>query len=224
MSSAGDRGESGKGSSGVRGRGAEGATGGAPQRRGPFVRLQPRRFRLLLWISGASALALFAALWVIDLQISSTEGPGILALEVAGSPSRAGVILSEWGADGIRWARISLLLDFPFLLAYATFLAATCTALTARLAPNALRDAGSSAGSLARIAPGMGWAALLAGACDVIENIALLRVIEFSLTPWAGLAQLMAALKFTLLGATLALIAASTLVLALRSRSSTGDT
>lgn len=176
--------------------------------RGPLDRLAPGRLRRVLEISGLLAAVLFAALIVIDTRITGTGGPGILALEVAGSAGRASVILGEWGPEGIDWARISLLVDFPFLVAYAVFFSAVCTRLAEPLRRRAEAQSlpGGLAATLARFAPWVGWSFVLAAVLDLIENLALLRVIDYDLTPWALVAQLAAAPKLAILGAGLAFV------------------
>lgn len=168
----------------------------------PVAKIERFGLGKILAVTGAVGVVLGVALFVIDEQLRSTGGPGILALEVAGTPGRASVILAEWGPDGIDWARISLLVDFPFLLAYGLFLAALATA-----AGNRIRPVAAGTGPAARLgqtlvvlSPWIAWGFIAAAGSDVIENIALLRVIEYDLTPWARLAEVAAAVKFGLLG------------------------
>jgi hypothetical protein len=93
----------------------------------------------------------------------TTGGPGIIPFELAG-PRRSAEILRRWGAEGQRAARASLLLDFPYLVAYTT--------LNVRLT----RRAGER-GQLPGLAPAVAAMQIAAGACDAVENAALLGVI-----------------------------------------------
>lgn len=170
--------------------------------RGPFGRLPRDRMRRLLIVSGAATLLLFVALAVIDQRIKVSGGPGIIALEVAGTTERAAEILRQWSDSGRSLARVSVIVDFPFPLAYAIFFSAACTEMGRRLrvrseSPGAV---GRMAKHLATPAPWLGWAFILAAFLDVIENLALLRVIDFHLT-WAGTAQTAASPKFAIFGA-----------------------
>src|SRR5690606_21926785 len=99
-------------------------------------------------------------------------------------------------------ARISLILDFPFMIAYAIFFSAACTAMGRRLRQRAAKGGriGRIARHLATPAPWLGWAFVLAAIFDAVENFALLRVIEYRLT-WAGTAQIAASPKFAIFGA-----------------------
>lgn len=122
-----------------------------------------------------------------------TGGPGIIPFELAGTPERSRLILERWGADGQSAARVSLLLDYPYLVSYAGLQAAICGA-----ASDALREGGrttlAAAGNLMAIAQ---WAA---GAFDAVENAALLGVLAGRSDRLPGLARTCACAKFALLG------------------------
>lgn len=181
--------------------------------RGPFAGLAPKQMRRLLIASGAITFLLFVALAVIDQRIKRSGGPGIIALEVAGSAERAAEILRQWGDSGRSMARVSLIVDFPFLVAYAIFFSAACTEMGRRLRVRAEQGgaAGTIAKHLATPAPILGWAFFVAAALDVVENLALLRVIDFHLT-WATTAQIAASPKLAIFGAGLFFLAASLLL------------
>jgi hypothetical protein len=66
-----------------------------------------------------ATLALLVPLAVLDRRMQSAGGTGIIPFELAG-PGRSDEILRAWGVDGQRSARASLLLDFPYLVAYTT--------------------------------------------------------------------------------------------------------
>lgn len=123
-----------------------------------------------LWLSGLASLALLGVLAMLDMRMQDTAGPGIIGFELAGSDERASEILSQWGDDGRSAARLSLWLDFPYLLAYSAFLS---------LAAAAIRDAARRHGWRRFARPGSVIAALpwVAGACDVVEDVNLLLVL-----------------------------------------------
>lgn len=124
-----------------------------------------------LWISGIAAAALLLALALLDLRIQDSGGPGIVGFELAGSTERATQILAEWGQAGQDAARLSLWLDFAYLIAYAVFLC---------LAVLAIRDAARSRGWERYARPGTAIALLpiVAAACDAIEDVGLLLVLD----------------------------------------------
>lgn len=123
-----------------------------------------------LWLFGLTALALLGVLALLDLRMEDAGGPGIVSFELAGSSERASEILAQWGEDGRSAARLSLWLDFPFLLAYGAFLS---------LAVMAVRDAGAKRGWRRYAKPGALIAALVwvAAAFDAVEDVNLLLVL-----------------------------------------------
>jgi hypothetical protein len=134
---------------------------------------------------------------------------GIVALELAGSPERAGIILLAWGNQGTVTAAFGLGLDYLFAVAYALTLAMACQAL-----------AGTSRGGLWRRAGiWLAWASLAAGTFDILENTAMApMLLEGRLDPWAPLATGCAVVKLTLVGLALVYVLAG-IVLAAAGRS-----
>jgi hypothetical protein len=128
------------------------------------------RRRALRW-TGVATAALFVVLVLVDRAIEASGGPGIVAFELAGSTDRVAEILGHWGQDGRAAARVSLGLDFLFLVAYATFLT---------LAVLELRDVGRRRGwtAYARPATAIAFLPAVAAACDVVENLALLAMVQ----------------------------------------------
>ncbi len=55
---------------------------------------------------------------LVERVIRKTGGPGIIPFELAGSAARAEDIMTSWGSDGRRAARLSLWLDFGYMLTY----------------------------------------------------------------------------------------------------------
>ena len=139
-----------------------------------------------LWISGLSTLGLFLVLGAIDARLRDTGGPGILAFEVEFSSDDARETLARWGEEGRSEAKLSLWLDYAFLVAYAAFFSLAVVTLCEAL----------------------GWrrwaflAAFPLGAavCDAIENAALLLTIgRDGDQPWPLLGGAFALVKFALL-------------------------
>ena len=114
---------------------------------------------------------------------------GIVGLELAGTPERAGIILVAWGNQGTTVAALGLGLDYLFAIAYALTLAMACEALASS----------ASGGILHRLGVWLAWGSLAAGAFDLVENTAIaVMLVEGRLAPWAAVATLCAVVKFTL--------------------------
>ena len=127
--------------------------------------------RRALWASGIAAAALFLALVVVDRQIQESGGPGIIPFELTRSTERATEILAHWGQDGRDAARVSIAIDFPYLVAYGAFFS---------LAVLALRDAARRRGwdGYARPATAIALLPIVAAACDAVENLGMWAMIE----------------------------------------------
>jgi hypothetical protein len=158
---------------------------------GPFASRSPAARRRILIASGALAVAIWVFLAIQDSQIKDSGGPGIIAFEVAGTEDRADEILEEWGEDGEDDAQVSILVDFPYLIAYSVFLAVGCTIASERLARRGMKG-------VARLGPILGWAMFAAAAFDAIENFAMLRVINDHVETWPAVALYAAIPKFSL--------------------------
>lgn len=120
---------------------------------------------------------------------SGTPG-GIVGYELAWSASRANEYLSAWRATGtLETAKVSLGVDFAFLLAYP-FMFATGAALLVRK---------PAIGAFDRVGNVIRRAVLLCIPLDAIENLALWRMIDQGASDaLAHLATICAALKFLL--------------------------
>lgn len=154
-----------------------------------------------LWVSGIVAAVLFVAMAALDLRMQSTGGPGIVGYELAWSTDRVTQILAEWGQAGRDAARISLLLDFAYLVAYGVFLT---------LAVLALRDAASARGwdAYARYGAPIAFLPAVAAACDAAEDLGLLVMLEgHGATRIPPLPALFALTKFVALAIVLVYVA-----------------
>jgi hypothetical protein len=117
----------------------------------------------------AVTIGLLVALAAIDRRLQATGGSGIIPFELAG-PGGSDAILARWGDDGRRWAIASLVLDFPFLAAYT----ALNLVLVERLRQRAVTRGDRVLAALARPVAAL---QIVAGACDAVENAALLLVV-----------------------------------------------
>ena len=139
-----------------------------------------------LWITGVATFGLLALLGVIDGQIRETGGPGIIPFEVEFTSENARETLARWGEAGRDDARLSLFVDYPFLIAYAAFFSLAVTKLCASL--------GWRRWEFLALFP------LGAAVCDAIENAALLLTIgQDGAQPWPLIAGVLASIKFALL-------------------------
>ncbi len=156
---------------------------------------------LLLLTLGVGALALPA--------LDDMGEVGIIEFELARTSEQASEYYGELGESGRDGARESLYLDYPFLILYGLLYAAACLVVAARAAERGMSR-------LARWGEPLAWGALGAAACDAIENVALLRVLDgHTDQPWPGIAFTFASAKF-LLSAAVVLYAVIGFVLTLR--------
>ena len=65
--------------------------------------------------AAVSFLGYTAGMLVLERRMRRSGGPGIIPFELAGSASRAEDIMTRWGSDGQRAARLSLWLDFGYM-------------------------------------------------------------------------------------------------------------
>lgn len=138
--------------------------------------------------AAVSVLGYTAVMLVLERRMRRSGGPGIIAFELAGSASRAEDIMTRWGGDGRRAARLSLWLDFGYMATYGV--------LTALLVERARRRRGHP--------PGVPAAVLVAVAGDAAEGVSLLRVLSGTrIGVHARRAQVAALIKFAVLVAAL---------------------
>jgi hypothetical protein len=125
-------------------------------------------------------------------MVTQAAPGGMLSFELAGSVPAAEAILRSWSAEARMSAGLSLGLDFIYIIAYTTAFSLICTLAASRL----LRYSRT----WARMGGGFAWGILAAGVFDVIENIALIRVLFGDVsTFWIKTAWLSASIKFSLI-------------------------
>ncbi len=126
-----------------------------------------------------------------DETLRSADTPGgIVGYELAWSAARSGTYLNTWrSADALETAKVSLGVDFAFLLAYPLMFASG-VALLVRL---------PASGTFDRVGAILRRAVLLCIPLDATENLTLWRMIDRGASePLAHLAAICAALKFVL--------------------------
>ena len=159
----------------------------APPDCGPTVGSVTTRARL--WLAFALGLAATTILYAARLgpleAVLSSRGHGILSLELAFSRGRFERIVADWGAVGTAAAIDQTWWDFVWIPCY-------CLALF-----SAVRLAVAGPG---RWVQGALVAVPVAGACDVLENVALLRALQVGPSGLVvPVGSLLAATKFALL-------------------------
>ena len=149
---------------------------GEPGLRRPFGKLSPSARRRAQWALGSAGVGLLIPLLALEREMMRTGGVGIIPFELAGTPERAERIMQRWGDAGQAAARRSLILDYPFLMVYASLQAITCNA-----AGDAMRRRSCRRWKLlAAAGPPVAWGQLAAGGFDAIENAALLAILAGS--------------------------------------------
>jgi hypothetical protein len=122
------------------------------------------------------------------------RAPGIIAFELAGAPERSAAILDAWGPTGRAASRRLIVVDYVFIFGYSTTLAIALSSSAAL----AGRRTGPLLADVTRLA---GWGAIVAGLLDVVENVALLRVLgRGPARRLTRTAQVCATVKFALVG------------------------
>lgn len=159
--------------------------------RSPATRSAIRKRWLL--VLGVAVVAFNAAILVLDQRMRATGGPTILGFEFAGSRARAAQIMAEWGPKGRDAARLSLWLDYGFMLSYGAFFT---------LAGLLTRDTARTRGwrRLAIAGAVVPFFAVAAAIFDASENVALLLTLGGHGGSFAPpFAAVCSAIKFTLI-------------------------
>jgi hypothetical protein len=147
--------------------------------------LGPLTLRLAGLFVFATALML-----LVDVPLEGEASPhGIVSFELAGTPHQALRILLEWRSrNALGHARLSLIVDFVYIVMYALFFSALAIWVGARLGEKkwSIRAA---------------WSAMTAAVLDVVENGVLLYELNrlTSPSPYPQLAAALALGKFLLI-------------------------
>ena len=156
----------------------------------PLRSIEPRLLGSLTIRLGGLLVFATALMMFVDVPLQGESSPqGIISFELAGTPYRALQILLEWRSrSAIGHAKLSLIIDFVYLLIYALFFSSLAVWVGFRLDEIvwSVRAA---------------WAAVYAAVADALENgVLLYEVVRFSTAaPFPQLAASFALLKFALL-------------------------
>ncbi len=130
---------------------------------------------------------------VFEKRLEHAGGPGILAFEFAATKARASQILAEWGPKGRHTARLSLIVDYAYMVSYGGFFT---------LAGLATRDLARTRNwrRLATAGTIVPFFATAAATFDATENVFLLLVLGGHGGEHAPLiATICSSIKFTLI-------------------------
>jgi hypothetical protein len=151
------------------------------------------RKRWLIVLGLATVALTVVPAFVIEKPLEHTGGSNILAFEFAATKAHASRILAEWGPKGRRIARVSLLVDYAYMLSYGAFF--TLAGLSTR---DLARERGW--GRLATMGVVVPFFAATAALFDAVENVFLLLVLEGRGGARAPLiATVCSSIKFTLI-------------------------
>jgi hypothetical protein len=157
------------------------------------VDIASERIRHNRLAAAATSFVVYTAIMlVLERRMRRTGGAGIIPFELAGSASRAEDIMTRWGEEGQRAARLSLWLDFGYMTTYGAF--------TALLVDRARRRRNHPAAVPAIM--------IVAVAADATEGVSLLKVLNGTrVDRHSRRARNAALIKFTVLAGALAYIA-----------------
>lgn len=120
-------------------------------------------------ISALIVIVVFvAAVMAVVGRDTGRMGTGIVALQFAEDREETESIFREWGPDGLRSARASLVVDYVWLVAYSILLSLVCLYM-ADLAHD--RDWWRG---ISLLGVTLSWLAFVAGTLDAVENSVLL--------------------------------------------------
>jgi len=146
-------------------------------------------------------------LTVLGVAVTTDAAPdGIVTFELARTADAARLILDSWDARAREAAMLLQGVDFLFLVAYPLSFSLAAVRLGRRLG-----------GRWQGIGVFLSWAVLLAAPLDLVENLALIRQIEFGANDTAAwLAWACAVPKFALVGVATVFVLASGSVAVIR--------
>ena len=151
------------------------------------------RKQWLILLGIAMVVLTIVPVFVFEKRLEHTGGPGILGFEFAATKARASQILAEWGSQGRHIARLSLIVDYAYMVSYGGFFT---------LAGLATRDLAQTRNWRRLAAAGtiVPFFAAAAAMFDATENVFLLLVLEGHGGEHAPLiATICSSIKFTLI-------------------------
>jgi len=140
--------------------------------------------------------ALLLSFWllrgVLSPLVNDVNKSGIIGFELAHHLEQSQTIMSSWDKSATKNATLSLYYDFAFLMAYSSFIALVIARIYSLFSPSSF---------VYKLGAILCVSAFLAGLMDIVENIALLRLLDGDLQQiWSSTAYYSAVVKFSLLG------------------------
>ena len=158
----------------------------------PFHKLSRSSERKLTIVLGFSMVILMAVMRYFDAQIQHVANTqGIISFELAKDVSKSEAILNSWDTLSKTSAGMSMGVDFLFLIVYSLFISILIHKINERLWKHS---------PIYTLGVLLIWAVFLAAFFDIIENIALIKLLLGDLKQlWSSIAYYFAISKFTLL-------------------------
>jgi len=159
----------------------------------PFAFISTERRKLVFWLLFASMLLVGLVLSIIGAPLATDMAPaGIISYELAGDITTAQNILDSWDEHARLTAALVQGIDFLFIPVYVATIGVGCG--WAAYMIQRKRWPLSSLGTI------LAWAIIVAGIFDIIENIALIKMLLGHInTPLPQIAFWCAAAKFVLI-------------------------
>ena len=159
----------------------------------PFQILKKSSEKKLIIVLGISIIILIAVMRYFDAQIQHIKNvEGIISFELAKDISTSKAILNSWDPLSKTAAGMSMGFDFLFLIVYALFISILIHKLNEYLWKHSI---------IYKLGLVLIYAVFLASFFDVIENIALIKLLLGDLKQlWSSIAYYFAIAKFFLLG------------------------
>jgi hypothetical protein len=152
-----------------------------------YAAASPTLQRWFWWLLLLNLLFIFGSKFYLK-PLTSAE---IVRFEVAKITPVAEGILQEWKSSGkYEKAVQSIYIDYLFIILYVAGLSVSC-AYVSRLTGHEI---------LIRAGKGLSYLLAIAGICDVIENVTMMKSLHGALSPWnVMLSYDMAAAKFSVI-------------------------
>ncbi len=128
-----------------------------------------------------------AIAWTIIMKLFSPTN--LVQFEMAGTTSVASAIIKDWKPEGVAMARTSTYLDFIYIIFYSAAISLGCS-VSSSYSKNEV---------LAQLGIVFAFLTLIAGGCDVIENIAMLKSFHEVTQTTVSVSYYFAIAKFTML-------------------------
>lgn len=172
----------------------------------PFKSLSKQSEKKLSIVLLISVFILISAMRYFDAPLKTNIcTSGIVSFELAKDLETSIAILNSWDTIAKTSAGMSMGLDFLFLIVYSLFISLLIHKLNKKLWLN------SKIYILGNVVI---WSVLLAACFDVIENIALIKLLLGDLQQqWSSIAYYFAIIKFTLLAVGLLFILINSILL-----------